>query len=316
MITTKLTKIFRDAFGDVAIEHVIALGGGRSGARVLAVRIAGEHFVVRVPDRRRSGHDARAAREIGCMTLAAERGIGPALHYADRTTGITVSGRIENVIDGPARQTPGRVDRIAALLRRLHDGPALPADGNLLALLAGVEEAIRGKGATIPAQLRNVVDEASIACARFGLRTPCHNDLNPANFLETPARAYFIDWEVAGWGDPFIDIAQVGVFALLQPGAREKLLAAYLGRAPDHHERIHATLARVVALGIYAIGFAATAILAGESAPEGAARPLSDIIPELARGTATSYDVAATLAEMTLDEAKSIAYRNALAECA
>lgn len=143
---------------------------------------------------------------------------------------------------------------------------------------------------------------------------PRENDLNPGSILETPDRAYLIDWEVAGWGDPFVDLAQLGVFGLARDGAREELLACYLGREPDVLERAHATLARVIALGAYAVSFTAMALISGETLPVESTpfRPFADVVADLARGKVTSAEVATTLSHLMHEEASSDAYHAAL----
>jgi hypothetical protein len=312
LLSSDALRVLRETFGDAPIEEVTAVHGGRSGARLFGVRIGGEDLVVRVPDSAREQHAERTKREVGCMALAADRRIGPRLRYADATTGITVSVRIANILVGAERvRAKGRFERIATTLRSLHDGPPLPGDGDLMAMLAHFQGVIGERPAV--GMLLRATCEAAEACRRFGKRTPCHNDLNPGNVLETADNVYLIDWEVAGWGDPFVDVAQVGVFGSSTPETREALLAAYLGHAPDARERAHAVLARVTALGVYAIGFHAVAALGNEGAPEDVTpRPLSDLLPELAQGRATSRDVAASLRQLTLEEAATDAYARAL----
>ena len=39
------------------------------------------------------------------------------------------------------------------------------------------------------------------------LERPCHNDLLNANFIDDGARIRIVDWEYAGMGDPFFDLA-------------------------------------------------------------------------------------------------------------
>lgn len=309
-------RVLGDAFGsEFAVDDVTVLRGGRSGAAVYGVRVHEGAFVVRVPDPSRPQHDLRSEREIACMALAAERAIGPRLQHADRSAGITVSARIDGVLDGPARSlAPGRIERLATVLRRLHDGPALPADGNLPALLVHLDETLRARGRALPLGLRGAVEEMLAACTRFGRRTPCHNDLNPGNILETAERAYLIDWEVAGWGDPFIDVALVGVFGLPRSSAREELLAHYLGRQPDDEDRAHALVARAAALGVYAAAFTAAAILEDATpADDMPARVFDEVVADLARGQARSAEVAAALVRQMQAEAGTNDYRAAVA---
>jgi aminoglycoside phosphotransferase (APT) family kinase protein len=71
----------------------------------------------------------------------------------------------------------------------------------------------------------------------------------------TPERVYLVDWDTAQQGDPFLDLAQLGVFAFPAPAQRDALLEAYLGRPATAQERGRAIVARALVLGIYAAAF-------------------------------------------------------------
>ena len=108
-LPSEATRFIRATFGAAAIEEISALPGGRSGARVFSVRVAGRSYVLRVPSPDRDSHEQRSEREITGMKLAAERGIGPELCHAERTTGITLSAKIEGMLTGAERaRAPGR----------------------------------------------------------------------------------------------------------------------------------------------------------------------------------------------------------------
>lgn len=310
-----VVRVLRVAFGGAAFDDVGVMRGGRSGASVFSVRVGAQAFVVRAPDPARPLHVARAEREIACMALASARGIGPELRYADRETGITVSVRIDALGGRERMVAPGRLPRIAATLRALHDGPPLPSEGGIFDVLKTFDDTLRAAGHDgIPTELFRMVRAAAEAAARFGRRTPCHNDVNPGNLLETTERTYLVDWETAGWGDPFVDLAQAGIWGV-SPEGREELLTAYLGHAPTARDRAHATVARVVALGAYAMSFTTIAVLGGEGRPDDArAAPLAEILPRLGQGTASHRDVAASLQRAATTEAQSDAYAAALRE--
>ena len=314
-------RFIGETFGTASVEDAVVLPGGRSGARVFSLRVAGRSYVLRVPSPERDRHEQRSEREITCMKLAADRGIGPELCRAERATGITLSAKIEGILSGRERaQAPGRSQRLAATVRALHEGPRVSDSAGVGELLDYFDGVLRARGAGgIPPELAAALREASEASRRFGRRAPCHGDLNPSNVLETAERAYLVDWETAGQGDPFVDLAQLGVFSLFAPGARAELFACYLGRAPTPSEQAHATLARVTALGFYAVSFITGAVIGGAPVPsETQSRPISELVLELAQGRASAGDVAACLQQATLEEAGSAAFsaarREALAQ--
>jgi thiamine kinase-like enzyme len=73
-----------------------------------------------------------------------------------------------------------------------------------------------------------------IARARAGVvACPCHNDLLNANFLDDGTSVRIVDWEYAGMGDPFFDLANFSINHELDPAGRASLLEAYAGEARD-----------------------------------------------------------------------------------
>jgi thiamine kinase-like enzyme len=58
---------------------------------------------------------------------------------------------------------------------------------------------------------------------------PCHNDLLNANFIDDGDRLRIVDWEYAGMGDRFFDLANFSINHEFGPGENELLLDAYFG---------------------------------------------------------------------------------------
>jgi thiamine kinase-like enzyme len=66
---------------------------------------------------------------------------------------------------------------------------------------------------------------------------PCHNDLLNANLIDDGERIRIVDWEYAGMGDVFFDLANFSINHGLDEARNEELLRAYFGevRAEDLH---------------------------------------------------------------------------------
>ena len=65
----------------------------------------------------------------------------------------------------------------------------------------------------------------------------CHNDLVAENMIDTPGRGLLlIDWEYAGMGDPFFDLAVVVRHHDLAQDLAKEFFEAYLQRAPSEAE--------------------------------------------------------------------------------
>ena len=60
---------------------------------------------------------------------------------------------------------------------------------------------------------------------------PCHNDLLNANFLDDGEHLRIVDWEYAGMGDRFFDLANFAINHELDSAQSELLLDAYVGEA-------------------------------------------------------------------------------------
>lgn len=115
-----------------------------------------------------------------------------------------------------------------------------------------------------------------------------------------------------------MNVAQVGVFGLLDDDRRAALLEAYLRRKPTERERAHALVARVIAVGFYAVSFTTLAALTDDGVPEDfpSPRTIRDLLADLARGQARSSEIAASLQQSALRAAESDAYAAALRESA
>jgi thiamine kinase-like enzyme len=84
--------------------------------------------------------------------------------------------------------------------------------------------------AYVPALERAVEIETAVrAAARAAV--PCHNDLLSANVLARGARVYVVDYEYAGMGDPWFDLANFSINNGLPDEARQSLLGLYFGSA-------------------------------------------------------------------------------------
>ena len=172
--------------------------------------------------------------ELAATVMAAGVGVGPEVVAFVRPEGYLVTRFIEG---GPipieTMAEPARLAGVAAALRRVHDGPAIPG----LFVPFRIVEAYRAlaleRGVTIPPEY----DRAMAVARRIELAfltspvelRPCHNDLLNANFIDDGARVRIVDWEYAGMGDPFFDLGNFSVNHELTPDAEVALLSDYDG---------------------------------------------------------------------------------------
>ena len=65
---------------------------------------------------------------------------------------------------------------------------------------------------------------------------PCHNDLLTANFIDDGRRIRIVDWEYAGMGDVFFDLANFAVNNGLSDDETTTLVRAHFGDVRPEHE--------------------------------------------------------------------------------
>lgn len=238
-------------FGDAPVSNWSVLAGGRSQAQMFSFCVSEVNYVLRCSELH------QAEREHCCMKIAAQRGVAPALHYTNPEQGVAI---MSCVIGGGSRGEPLppllALERVATTLRRLHTGPSFPEAITIGTLLKHMERQLQAWGQPgLPALLVEMQLQLAENMAKNASTAPCHHDLNPTNILAGLEKTYFIDWETAGQGDPYIDLAQLGVFSFPSNAQREALHRAYLQREPTPQEKRRAQEARIVAFGFYAAAF-------------------------------------------------------------
>lgn len=67
----------------------------------------------------------------------------------------------------------------------------------------------------------------------------CHNDLHSQNAFFSFGQIKAIDWMMAGFSDPFFDLAMTASWCFMWTNERNKLLENYLNRSPNQDEMLH-----------------------------------------------------------------------------
>jgi aminoglycoside phosphotransferase (APT) family kinase protein len=229
------------------------LGGGLSN---LSVLLGGEHgrYVLRIPQGP-PGPFVNRHRELHLQRRAAAAGLAPAVLFGDADTGVMITPFV--AMDAPEappeadskRPTgalnSGSLNDVAALLRAIHSLTLAdddPEDGvNITdrdapplcsALCLETWEAHAGPQTPLEALSKRESEALTQSLSRIreeaGDTGICHNDLLRANRIMTRTGLMAIDWEYAGCGDPFFDLANVA--SELARADALALLRAYLGR--------------------------------------------------------------------------------------
>jgi thiamine kinase-like enzyme len=219
--------------------RVEVLGGGITNHNV-KVTLDDEVLVLRVAGQGTEllGIDRRVEREA--TVAAASVGVGPEVVEFIEPEGWLVTRFIAGTTP-PVERMRERpmLHRVADALRAIHSGPPISAVFDSFRVVERYLALARERGAAVPAGYERAHGLAvQIEAARAAApRCFCHNDLLNANFIDDAERLRIVDWEYAGMGDPFFDLANFAVNHELDREQRRTLLAAYAGTVLDEEVR-------------------------------------------------------------------------------
>lgn len=245
-----------------AMQRVPELAGRELTLTPLSGGITNRNFLVTVAggaDRyviRLAGNDTHLlgiSREVehAATVAAAGVGVGPEVTAFIRPEGYLVTRFIEgSPLSAEAVHQPETLRRVAASLRRIHDGPPTPGIFVPLRIVEAYRALAMARGVRIPVEYElaaSIGRRIELACLAVPVEPrPCHNDLLNANFIDDGTRIRIVDWEYAGLGDPCFDLGNFSVNHDLTPAEDALLLAAYDGGEVDPARLARLTLMRVV----------------------------------------------------------------------
>jgi len=204
------------------------------------IDVAGGTYVLRVGGRDAALLGIDRAVEYEAALAAAAVGIGPEVIQFVEPEGYLVTRYIEGEIVPPERiREPDSIRRVARALRAVHNGPPLPARFISFRVVEDYRTVAFAHGAEVPSRYawaHQVARRVERARGAFPER-PCHNDLINANLIDDGTRIRIVDWEYAGMGDVFFDLANFSVNNGLEREERQALLEAYFGTVRPADER-------------------------------------------------------------------------------
>jgi thiamine kinase-like enzyme len=199
---------------------VETLGGGITNHNFKVV-VEGDVLVLRIGGKDTALLGIDREHEHEAAVLAARLGIGPeVVRFAD---GVLVT----RFVDGEV----GRADpaTVGALLQRLHGAPPIAGRFDSFRVVEAYAAIATGHGRSLPRSYGRAQELARRIEARRAAApvVTCHNDLLAANFIDDGERIWIVDWEYAGMGDPFFDLANFAVNNGLDEEGERALLEAY-----------------------------------------------------------------------------------------
>lgn len=214
--------------------RVTALGGGITNHN-FRVDVAGDSYVLRMGGASTEllGIDRRVEREAS--RRAFEVGIGPHVAGFAEPEGWLVTQFIHGrPISVEEMHLPRNIHRIASAVRRFHDAAPIPGVFDSHRVVEDYRREAEAHGVAIPSAYADALAMSNRIRDGRGAQTPvpCHNDLLNANFLDDGA-IKIVDWEYAGMGDRFFDLANLSVNNEFGPDQDRELLSAYFGAVRD-----------------------------------------------------------------------------------
>jgi thiamine kinase-like enzyme len=241
ILRTNSPRTDRDLVHQIAELHlgtgpitVVGVEGGISN-RNFAVRIGdAAYFARQCEERPLLGIDRR--NEAVCHRIASGLGVAPEVIHSEKGLLVTrfVLGR--TLTSGDVKQDE-YIPRVAALLKQLHDSWSR-LSGEILYFcpfqtVRTYARTAAAIGAQLPVDLSQLLAGAALLSRQIGPFRPtlCHNDMLAANLIDADGRLWLVDWEYAGIGHPWFDLANLSANARFSAEQDRDLLTAYHGDA-------------------------------------------------------------------------------------
>jgi thiamine kinase-like enzyme len=215
--------------------EIEALGGGITN-RNFKVSLDGEAYVLRIGGKHTELLGIDRTAEYGASRVAAALGIGPEIAVFVEPEGFLVTRFIDGRSVPPEEmRLPETIARAAHTIRRLHEGPLIPGRFDSFHVVETYCQTAREHGVRIPDEYAwaKALADSIERTRRDAPLVPCHNDLLNANFIDDGERLRIVDWEYAGMGDRFFDLANFAVNHELNDTDECVLLEAYFGEARE-----------------------------------------------------------------------------------
>ena len=215
--------------------RITELGGGITNHN-FKVEVDGGEFVLRMGGAKTELLGIDRAAEHAAGVRAFEVGVGPEVVAFVPSQGWLVARFIEGSTISPEEmREAGTLTRVMGALRRFHESEPIPGRFDAHAVVEDYHARAVAHGVSIPSEYGDAHDmSVRIRAARGQLPlVPCHNDLLNANFLDD-GEIRIVDWEYAGMGDRFFDLANFSVNHDLSVDDDRRLLEAYFGEARDY----------------------------------------------------------------------------------
>jgi thiamine kinase-like enzyme len=175
------------------------------------VDVDGKSFHLRIPGENTEMLGINRENEYRTNLIAGELNIAPEVIYFIEPEGYLVTRFIDGRPIPPEElRQPENILKVAEVLHNIHALPTIPGTFSAFQVVRDYAGIAKRYKVTFPQSFKWLVSqmnsaESALASQHF-FQKPCHNDLLNGNFLLTD-HLYVLDWEYAGMGDIFFDLA-------------------------------------------------------------------------------------------------------------
>ncbi len=180
--------------------------------------------------------------ECEVLQLVQQAGIGAEVLLCIPERRLLVTRKLSaSLPDEAAMRSETMLKRVAAVLRRLHQLP-VPASVQRVELLPilrsywnSIDQLAAAPVELRDRRLRQQAEAIAMQSAQHAEHCLCHNDVHHLNLLVNDQRLWLLDWEYAGVGDPYFDLAAVCCYHQYDSALQNQLLSAYQGQVRETH---------------------------------------------------------------------------------
>ena len=230
---------------------VSSLDGGITNSN-FRVDVNGDSFALRIAGNGTDKLGIDREHEYAANLAAGKLGIAPEVIHVIQPEGYLITRFID------ARPFPieditqsENIRKVMELVRKIHSMPEILGEFSAFRTVENYAETARRNDVELPENLDFLMErsheaEAAIMTTQQPLR-PCHNDLLNANFLINDEQIYILDWEYAGMGDIFFDLANFSTNHELSEEQDRWELECYFGKVIEK-QIAHLNIMKVMSL--------------------------------------------------------------------
>ena len=209
------------------------LGGGITN-RNFKINVGGESFVLRIAGANTELLGIDRDTEFAANSVAGDLDIAPEVVYFIQPEGYLITRFVEGSPLSPQEvKQPENLKVIVEMLEKFHATSPIPGTFWVPQIVEDYSKIAKSHNIRFPDNFDWLLDclhEAVVAFQKDPLpHCPCHNDLLNENFLSDNNQIYILDWEYAGMGDRYFDLANLSVNHDFNDDQDRLLLGFYFG---------------------------------------------------------------------------------------